>query len=152
IGTGEGAGRLADERHQRETRGGEQRRSPECAAEALRLFVERARAVQPGFEATPANTAAIAEICRRLDGIPLAIELAAARVRSLPVQHIAERLDDRFWLLVDGNRTAVPRQRTLAAALDWSYQLLSPTERTVLGRLAVFAGGVRLTAAETVCA
>jgi non-specific serine/threonine protein kinase len=118
--------------------------------EAVRLFVERARAVRPGFAVTAANAPAVAEVCRRLDGIPLALELAAARVRALAVEQIAVRLDDRFRLLVGGSRTALPRQRTLGAALEWSYQLLGPAERALLCRLAVFAGGWCLEASEAV--
>jgi predicted ATPase len=118
--------------------------------EAVRLFVERARAVRPGFALTAGNAPAVAEVCRRLDGIPLALELAAARVRTLAVEQIAVRLDDRFRLLVGGSRTALPRQRTLGAALEWSYQLLGPAERALLCRLAVFAGGWCLEGAEAV--
>src|SRR6185437_3268516 len=95
---------------------------------------------------------ALAGVCRRLDGIPLAIELAAARVRTLPVEAIAARLDDRFLLLTGGDRTALPRQQTLRALIDWSYELLSEDERAVFRRLAVFAGGWTLEAAEAVCA
>ena len=90
----------------------------------MRLFVERARAVAPSFALTDANADAVAQICRRLDGIPLAIELAAARVRSLPPEQIAARLDDRFRLLTGGSRTALPRHQTLRAAIDWSFDLL----------------------------
>jgi predicted ATPase len=118
--------------------------------EAVRLFVERARAVVPGFALDASNAAAVAEVCRRLDGIPLALELAAARVRALAVEQLAARLDDRFRLLVGGSRTALPRHRTLAATLDWSYQLLAPAERALLRRLTVFAGGWTLEAAEAV--
>lgn len=121
------------------------------ASEAARLFVDRATAVQPAFELTDANAGAIASICRRLDGIPLAIELAAARVKSLPVEQLAERLDDRFRLLTGGGRTALPRQQTLRATIDWSYNLLQPDEKRLLQRLAVFSGGWTLEAAETVC-
>jgi predicted ATPase/class 3 adenylate cyclase len=120
--------------------------------EAVRLFVERASAAQPAFRATDANAAAIADICRRLDGIPLAIELAAARVRALSVEAIATRLGDRFRLLAGGNRAALPRQQTLRALIDWSYDLLTEPERTVLRRLSVFAGGWTLEAAEGVTA
>ena len=109
--------------------------------ESVRLFVDRAQAALPGFAVTPANAAAVQEICRRLDGIPLAIELAAARVRVFSVEQIAARLDDRFRLLTAGPRTAMPRQQTLRATVDWSYDLLSEPERAVLRRLAVFAGG-----------
>jgi tetratricopeptide (TPR) repeat protein len=120
--------------------------------EAVRLFVERAVAVQPGFLLAPRNAAAVAAICRHLDGIPLALELAAARVRVLAVTEIAARLSDRFRLLTGGARTALPRQQTLRACIDWSYDLLSVPERTLLRRLAVFAGGWTSSAAEAVCA
>jgi len=119
-------------------------------SEAERLFVERARAAKPGFRVNGA-AAAVAGVCRRLDGIPLAIELAAARVRTLPVDAIAARLDDRFRLLTGGDRTALPRQQTLRALIDWSYELLSEDERAVFRPLAVFAGGWTLEAAEAVC-
>ena len=118
--------------------------------DAVRLFVERARAVEPGFELTAANADAVAQICRRLDGIPLAIELAAARVRSLPPAQIAARLDDRFRLLTGGSRTALPRHRTLRAAIDWSFDLLPEAEQALLPRLSVFAGAFSLEAAEAV--
>jgi len=119
---------------------------------AVRLFVERAVAAQPGFELRERNATAITDICRRLDGIPLAIELAAARLRTLSVDAIAERLSDRFRLLSGGDRTALPRQQTLRALIDWSYDLLSEAERAVFRRLAVFAGGWTLEAAEAVAA
>ena len=119
--------------------------------EAIRLFIERAVAVRQGFTPTPQNAGAVAEICRRLDGIPLAIELAAARMRSLSAEQIAERLHERFNLLTGGGRTALPRQQTLRGTLDWSYDLLSPQERVLLRRLSVFAGGWTLEAAEVVC-
>jgi len=120
--------------------------------EAVRLFVERATAVQPAFTLTGKNPGAVATVCRRLDGIPLAIELAAARMRVLSVEQIAVRLDERFSLLTGGGRTALPRQQTLRGALDWSYDLLSHKERAVLRRLSAFAGGWTLEAAEAVCA
>jgi predicted ATPase len=120
--------------------------------EAAELFVERARVAQPSFAFTTQNAAAVVEICRRLDGIPLAIELAAARVRVLSVDQIAARLDDRFRLLTGGSRTAMPRQQTLQAAMDWSYDLLSREERTLLRWLSVFMGGWNLEAAESLCA
>jgi predicted ATPase/DNA-binding CsgD family transcriptional regulator len=120
--------------------------------EAVHLFVERARASLPGFELNKDNAGVIATICRRLDGIPLAIELAAARVRGLPVDTIAARLDRAFTLLTGGSRAALPRHQTLRALIDWSYQLLAPAERLLLLRLAVFAGGWTLEAAEAVCA
>jgi predicted ATPase/class 3 adenylate cyclase len=121
----------------------------EC--DAVRLFVDRARAVTPSFALTVENAPAIAQICRRLDGIPLAVELAAARIRSLPPQQIAARLDDRFRLLTGGTRTALPRHRTLRAAFDWSFDLLSPAEQALVPRLAVFGGGFSLEAAEAIC-
>jgi predicted ATPase/class 3 adenylate cyclase len=119
--------------------------------EAVRLFIERALAAQPSFAVTNQNAPAVAQVCHRLDGIPLAIELAAARVKALSVEQIAARLDDRFRLLTGGSRTALPRQQTLRAAIDWSYALLSEPERAVLRRLSVFAGGWALEAAEAVC-
>jgi predicted ATPase/DNA-binding SARP family transcriptional activator len=118
---------------------------------AARLFVERARAVAPGFELSDGGVEAVGEICRRLDGLPLAIELAAARVPALGVQAIVARLDDRFRLLIGGSRTALPRQQTLRAVVDWSWELLSEPERVTLRRLAVFTGGCTLDAAEEVC-
>lgn len=132
----------------------EQTPTPEnlSQCEAVRLFVERAQAAQPSFRVNPHNAPAVAQICHRLDGIPLAIELAAARVRALPIEQIAAGLDDRFRLLTGGSRTALPRQQTLRALIDWSYDLLSPEERTLLRRLSVFAGGWTLEAAEAVCA
>jgi non-specific serine/threonine protein kinase len=120
-------------------------------SEAVRLFVERAEAIRSGFELTDTNAAAVAAICWRLDGIPLALELAAARVGALSPEQIAERLDDRFVLLTAGRRTAPPRQQTLRASLDWSHGLLTEAERTVFRRVAVFAGGFRFEAAEAVC-
>ncbi|MGW0122648.1 ATP-binding protein [Streptomyces sp. NPDC003327] len=114
---------------------------------AHRLFAERARAVRPDFD--PAQDAgAVEEICRRLDGLPLAIELAAARLRLLTPRQIADRLDDRFLLLTSGARTVLPRQQTLRAVVDWSWDLLEPAERDLLRRLSVFAGGWDLPAAE----
>lgn len=120
--------------------------------EAVRLFTERAVTVQPAFAVTNANAPAVAQVCQRLDGIPLAIELVAARVRAMPVEQISKRLDDRFRLLTGGSRTALPRQQTLQASIDWSYSLLSDPERMLLRRLSVFAGGWSLEAAEQVCA
>jgi predicted ATPase/DNA-binding CsgD family transcriptional regulator len=119
--------------------------------EAARLFVERTAAVKPSFALTDQNAVAVAQICYRLDGIPLAIELAAARAKVLPVEQIADRLDDSFGLLATGSRTAMPRQRTLHATMDWSHELLSDEERALFRRLAVFAGGFSLEAAESVC-
>jgi predicted ATPase/predicted Ser/Thr protein kinase len=127
--------------------------SPEVLLEyeAVRLFVERAAAVEPTFAITNANTATVAEICHRLDGIPLAIELAAARLKVLSVEEINVRLKDRFRLLTGGSRTAVARQRTLEATVDWSYDLLTEVEQRLLRRLSVFTGGWTLEAAEDVC-
>jgi non-specific serine/threonine protein kinase len=119
---------------------------------SVRLFVDRARAMQPAFAVTEANAAAVAEICHRLDGIPLAIELAAARLKVFTVEQIAAGLGDCFRLLTAGQRTAVPRQQTLRATVDWSYALLAEPERALLRRLSVFAGGWTLQAAETVAA
>lgn len=120
-------------------------------SEAVQLFVERARKQQANFALTPARAPAIAQLCIRLDGIPLALELAAARIRSLSVEQINARLDDRFGLLNSGMRTALPRQQTLRASLDWSYDLLLPTEKALLCRASVFAGGWTVEAAEQVC-
>jgi len=120
--------------------------------EAVRLFSDRAVAAQPVFAITEKNAAAIAEICYTLDGIPLALELAAARVRALPVDAIAARLSDRFRLLTGGDKTSLPRQQTLRACIDWSFDLLAASEQGMLRRLAVFAGGWTLEAAERVCA
>lgn len=119
--------------------------------EAIRLFTERALLSQPRFVLSEESAPAVAQICHRLDGIPLAIELAAARVKVLPVQQIAERLHDRFRLLTGGSRTAMPRQQTLRAAVDWSYDLLSEPERALLRRLSAFSGGWTLEAMEAVC-
>ncbi len=121
-------------------------------SEAVRLFVERALAAVPTFTLTDRNAAAVEQICRRLDGIPLALELAAARVAVLSPEQIAARLGDRFSLLTGGSRTARPRYRTLRALIDWSHDLLDERERTLFRRLAVFAGGWTLEAAEAVCA
>ncbi len=121
-------------------------------SEAVRLFVERAQSVSPAFRLEGENAAAVSAICRRLDGIPLAIELAAARVRVLSPAQIAARLDDRFRLLTGGSRTALPRQQTLKALIDWSWELLSEAEKILLRRLSVFAGGFSLEAAESLCA
>ncbi|MFJ9075887.1 AfsR/SARP family transcriptional regulator [Streptomyces sp. NPDC102278] len=118
---------------------------------ALRLLADRGAAARPGFRVED-DPAAAAEICRRLDGMPLAIELAAARLRLLTPRQIADRLDDRFRLLTGGSRTVLPRQQTLRAVVDWSWDLLDAPERAVLRRLSVFAGGCDLAAAEAVCA
>jgi non-specific serine/threonine protein kinase len=118
---------------------------------SVQLIVERASSVQPRFGLTERNASAVAQICRRLDGIPLALELAAVRVQALTPEQIAARLDQRFRLLTGGSRAALPRQQTLRATLDWSYDLLSEPERLLLNRLAVFAGGWSLEAADAVC-
>ena len=120
--------------------------------ESARLLIERAFFHQPLFVLTEDNASAVAALCARLDGIPLAIELAAARVRSMPVEQLASRLDDRFRLLTGGSRTALPRQQTLRALIDWSYDLLEENQKTLLCRLSVFAGGWTLESAERVCA
>jgi non-specific serine/threonine protein kinase len=120
--------------------------------EAVRLFVERALAVQPHFAVTVQNAPVVAQVCQRLDGIPLAIELAAARLRGLSVEQLAARLDQRFRLLTGGSRAALARQQTLQATVDWSYGLLAAAEKTLFNRLAVFAGGFTIEAAEVVCA
>jgi predicted ATPase len=119
---------------------------------AVLLFVERARAAAPHFSPDASDAAAIAGICRRLDGIPLAIELAAARAAALGIEGVAARLDNRFRLLAGGHRTAMPRHQTLRATLDWSYELLTEPERVVLRRLAIFAGGFTMQAASAVAA
>ncbi|MET7920908.1 BTAD domain-containing putative transcriptional regulator [Streptomyces avermitilis] len=118
---------------------------------ARRLFTERAAAVRPDAETVLRDADAVDEICRRLDGLPLAIELAAARLRMLTPRQIADRLDDRFRLLTSGSRTVLPRQQTLRAVVDWSWDLLDERERTVLREMSVFAGGWDLAAAEAVC-
>ena len=120
-------------------------------SEAVELFVERATAVLPEFELTEFNASFVAQICQRLDGIALAIELAASRVKMFKVEQIAARLDDAFGLLTSGNRTALPRQQTLRALIDWSYNLLSDEEKIFLRKLSVFMGGWTLEAAEAVC-
>ncbi|MFF4491375.1 BTAD domain-containing putative transcriptional regulator [Streptomyces sp. NPDC001544] len=124
---------------------------PLVPEQAHRLFAERAATVRPDAAAVLKDTAAVDEICRRLDGLPLAIELAAARLRLLTPRQIADRLDDRFRLLTSGSRTVLPRQQTLRAVVDWSWELLEEPERTVLREMAVFAGGWDLAAAEAVC-
>ena len=120
--------------------------------EAVRLFIDRALLVAPHFVVDKENAPFIAQICCRLDGIPLALELAAARVKMLSVEQISKRLDDRFHLLTGGARTALPRQQTLRALIDWSYDILSESERLLLCRLSIFAGGWTLEAAEEICA
>jgi predicted ATPase/class 3 adenylate cyclase/Tfp pilus assembly protein PilF len=119
--------------------------------ESVRLFIERALSVNPKFRVNNENAPALAEVCSRLDGIPLAIELAAARTKVLSIEKIFERLDDRFSLLTGGKRTALPRQQTLRALIDWSYNLLTEEEKILWGRLSVFSGGWTLEAAEEVC-
>ncbi|GIG91208.1 AfsR/SARP family transcriptional regulator [Plantactinospora endophytica] len=119
---------------------------------AVRLFTDRAGAVAPDFTLDAANAATVSRICRTLDGLPLAIELAAARIRALPVAELAARLDDRFAVLSRGSRTAVPRHRTLRAAVAWSWDLLDPAERRLASRLSVFSGGFGPEAARQVCA
>ena len=120
--------------------------------DALSLFIDRARLVLPDYRVTAQNAIALARICQRLDGIPLALEMAAARLRLLDTETLADRLDNAFGLLTGGSRTALPRQQTLRATIDWSCQLLSEEERLLLQRLSVFAGGCTLEAAEGVCA
>jgi non-specific serine/threonine protein kinase len=121
-------------------------------SEAVQLFTQRASLATPGFAITQKNASAVARVCLRLDGIPLALELAAARARVLPVAQLAERLDDALRLLTVGSRTAPDRQQTLRATLDWSYGLLSVDEKNLFGRLSVFAGAWTVKAAEAVCA
>lgn len=120
--------------------------------EAVGLLVDRARQVVPGFEVTDDNADAVAQLCIALDGVPLALELAATRLRSLSPAQLVERLDRRFALLTGGSRVAVPRQQTLRALIDWSYELCSDAERTLWARLSVFTGSFDLEGAETVCA
>jgi predicted ATPase/DNA-binding SARP family transcriptional activator len=120
------------------------------ASPAVQLFADRAAAVRPGFTVDEGNVAAVVEICRRLDGLPLAIELAAARLRTLSEAQVAQRLGDRFRLLTGGSRTALPRHRTLRAVVDWSWDLLSEDEQRLLRRLAVFPGGIAVPAAASV--
>jgi predicted ATPase len=132
--------------------------APDATAEealvhpAIRLLRDRAVAVQPGFAIDATTVAAAVEVCRRLDGLPLAIELAAARLRALPIGELAQRLDDRFRLLTGGSRTALPRHRTLRAVVDWSWELLDEPERRLVRRLAAFPGGATLESAAAVCA
>jgi predicted ATPase/class 3 adenylate cyclase len=123
-----------------------------AGSEAAQLFVDRARAVKADFSLDVTNTASVGEVCRRLDGVPLAIELAAARVTAMNPAELARRLDRRFRLLTGGERVAVERHQTLRATIDWSYDLLSEPQRRLLARLSVFAGGCTLDAAEAVCA
>ena len=119
-------------------------------ADAVTLFVDRARAAVPGFALTPENTPAVAELCRRLDGIPLALELAAVRLRGMPVEELLARLSDRFRVL-GTVRTSTDRHRTLRAAVAWSYELCTPAEQKLWAELSVFPGGFGLPAAEHVC-
>ncbi|MPY46091.1 AAA family ATPase, partial [Streptomyces phyllanthi] len=119
--------------------------------EAVELLLDRASAIRPEFRVTGTNRDAVTRLCARLDGLPLAIELAASRLRTLTVEQLADRVEDRFALLTGGSRTARPRQRTLRALIDWSYELCGPAERLLWNRLSVFAGGFDLDAAEGVC-
>jgi len=119
--------------------------------DACRLLIDRATQLSPDLALTDSNAAAVTQICRQLDGIPLAIELAAARVKSLPLEQISLRLNDRFRLLTGGSRAALPRQQTLRALVDWSYELLNDAERTLFRRLSVFSGGWTLAMAEPIC-
>jgi predicted ATPase len=121
-------------------------------ADAVELFAQRAAAAVPGFTVTQENLADVITVCRRLDGIPLAIELATVRLRALPLRQMAERIDDRLRLLTGGRRSGTPRHQTLRAAIDWSYSLCTPTEQLLWERLSVFAGGFDIVAAEAVCA
>ncbi len=121
-----------------------------AGADAIRLFIDRAASADPAFGLDERNAGPVTEICRRLDGIPLAIELAAARVRVMPAERIAERLSDRFRLLTGGDRTALKRQQTLRALIDWSHDVLTPAEQALFRRLSVFAGGWMQDAAEAV--
>ena len=123
-----------------------------CQFEAVQLFRDRAVAVQSRFALTNATAPAVAQICWRVEGIPLAIELAAARMSALSVAQIAERLRDSFELLSHGKRTEMPHHQTLRATIEWSYALLTDAERSLFQRLSVFAGGFDLKAAENVCA
>jgi predicted ATPase/DNA-binding SARP family transcriptional activator len=127
-------------------------REDAMAYPSMRLLADRARSVRPSFQIDDATAATMARICRALDGMPLAIELAAARLRTMSPEQVATRLDDRFRLLTGGSRMALPRHQTLRAVVDWSWDLLDDAERTLLRRLAVFAGGATLEAAEQVCA
>lgn len=150
------AGEMAWHVHPLEVPGEETERGVPLEAlglcESVRLFLDRAAGAAPGFSLTPANSAAVAQICRQLDGIPLALELAAARISGLAPKELAARLDRRFDLLTDGCRTALPRHRTLGALVEWSYGLLSDAEQRVFCQLSAFAGGFTLEAAELVVA
>jgi predicted ATPase len=125
------------------------RRERGGASPAVRLFADRAAAVRPGFALDEATAGAVVRICRALDGIPLAIELAAARLRALTAVQVADRLDDRFRLLSVGDRAALPRHQTLRAVVDWSWEPLDESERAVLRRLSVFSGGATPPAPST---
>src|SRR5260370_20062030 len=120
-------------------------------AEAVELFVERARQVRPGFELNRTNAKEVGAICRRLDGLPLALDVAASRAAALDVHSIVEQLDNRFRFFTSGYRNAPPRHRTLRAAIDWSYDLLTTAESQLLARTSIFAGSFDLPAAETIC-
>jgi predicted ATPase/class 3 adenylate cyclase len=122
-----------------------------CTFGAVALFVDRASLVDQSFRLGDDNASIVSDICRRLDGIPLAIELAAARVKVMSIPTLAQRLNERFEILTGGSRTALPRQKTLSALFDWSYDLLSPEERVLFNRVAIFAGGFTLDAAALVC-
>ena len=121
-------------------------------ADSIRFFIDRARSVRPDLLVNESSTEAIASICRRLDGMPLSIELAAARVITLSPVEILPRLDDRFRLLTGGRRHAIPRQQALRGTIDWSYDLLNPEERQLLGRMSLFSGDFGADAVEAVCA
>jgi predicted ATPase len=123
----------------------------DVASEAVALFADRARAVKPAFAVTAGNAATVAEICRRLDGLPLALELAAVRVKLLPLEAMLDRLQQRLPLLTGGARDLPARQQTLRATIEWSYRLLAPAEQRLFARLAVFTGGFTVEAAEAVC-
>ena len=123
-----------------------------AGSEAVQLFLDRALTADPHFALTPANARPVGAVCNRLEGIPLAIELAAARLRTLTAHQIEQRLGDRFRLLAGGSRTALARHQTLRTAVDWSHELLSEPEQVLLRRLAVFAGGFTLGAAEAFAA
>ncbi len=123
-----------------------------AASEAVQLFMDRAQAADQGFALSPDNAASVARVCRRLDGVPLAIELAAARVSLMSPAELASALDHRFEVLAGGRRGAVKRQQTLRATIDWSYDLLDDAQQRLLSRMSVFAGGCTREAAEAVCA
>jgi predicted ATPase len=119
--------------------------------EGVRLLVDRAKLLRPAFDVTTENASAVASICARLDGMPLAIELAAPRLRAMSVEELSQRLDQRFALLTDGSLTALPRHRTLRSMIDWSYDMLTDVEQAMLRRVSVFTGGWTLATAEEVC-